>query len=576
MKLKLFTLGLLCLVCSSVFAQHAFPPDTKVQPNAGFLRVKGKEIVNNNGAFIFRGLNLGNWLLQEGYMMQTPGVANSQHEFQDRLLPVIGQQKMDAFYKKWRATYITKTDVDSIASWGFNHIRLPMHYNLFMKEDSSTTLTGPGFAFIDSTLKWCKSNKLYLILDMHACPGGQSPDNISDYKKGDKQLWQSKAYQKKLVVLWKAIAKKYANEPWIGGYDLINETVYKFPNDVDFRNYFMELTTAVRQVDKNHIVFIEGNYYANDFKNLTPPWDANMVYSFHKYWNTTDRNSIGWVLEMREKTNIPLYCGEFAENSNEWITEAISLFEAEKIGWSIWPYKKIESRAVFYNVNIPASYQTLINSWSDKAPKQTEVQTDQALADLLESVKTKNAVLKRDYLNAINASPYTNKTKAFGKNTVPNFIPAVNYDLGRNGFAYSDLGYVNYSGRPATSFNSGEKYRNDGVDIIYSDQLKEYIVTEAQGGEGLCYTLTDTTNGSGIMKVTALVSCKEQARLAILEGSPTEGGKLHPEVIFNPSGNEVWQEVSLGTVQFEKGKPKKVSLQIVKGNLQVQGLRFTK
>jgi hypothetical protein len=74
MKLKLFTLGLLCLLSKVLIAQHAFPPDTKVQANAGFLKVKGKEIVNNNGAFIFRGLNLGNWLLQEGYMMQTPGV----------------------------------------------------------------------------------------------------------------------------------------------------------------------------------------------------------------------------------------------------------------------------------------------------------------------------------------------------------------------------------------------------------------------------------------------------------------------------------------------------------------------
>lgn len=74
MKFKLFTLGLLCVFSQLLFAQNAFPTDTKVQPNAGFLRVKGKEIINNNGAFIFRGLNLGNWLLQEGYMMQTPRV----------------------------------------------------------------------------------------------------------------------------------------------------------------------------------------------------------------------------------------------------------------------------------------------------------------------------------------------------------------------------------------------------------------------------------------------------------------------------------------------------------------------
>jgi aryl-phospho-beta-D-glucosidase BglC (GH1 family) len=77
---------------------------------------------------------------------------------------------------------------------------------------------------VDQLLDWCEANEIYLILDLHAAPGGQGKDaNISDYDPEKPSLWESSENQRKTISLWKKLAERYANEPWIGGYDLINE-----------------------------------------------------------------------------------------------------------------------------------------------------------------------------------------------------------------------------------------------------------------------------------------------------------------------------------------------------------------
>ncbi len=84
-------------------------------------------------------------------------------------------------------------------------------------------------------------------------------------------------------------------KPWIGGYDLINETNWPFPegNNSQMKSLFQRITDSIRVVDQNHFIYIEGNGFANDFSGLTPPWDPNMAYSFHKYWTYNNANSPG-------------------------------------------------------------------------------------------------------------------------------------------------------------------------------------------------------------------------------------------------------------------------------------------
>lgn len=276
-----------------------------------YLKVEGKNIVTENGEYvILRGIGLGGWMLQEGYMLQTEGFANTQHEIEAIIEELIGEEAKEELYEAWLKNYITKQDVDSLAAWGFNSIRLPLHYKLFtlpIEEEAvwgKDTWVDKGFELVDELLNWCEANEMYLILDLHAAPGGQGKDAaISDYDSTKLSLWESAENQRKMVALWRKIAERYAGEPWIGGYDLLNETNWELSGNTMLKNLYVKCTEAIREVDNNHIIFIEGNWFANDFTGLTPPWDENMVYSFHKYWTYNNQNSIQWMLDIRDRYN---------------------------------------------------------------------------------------------------------------------------------------------------------------------------------------------------------------------------------------------------------------------------------
>jgi aryl-phospho-beta-D-glucosidase BglC (GH1 family) len=193
------------------------------------LKTEGKIIVNSKGEeVILRGMGLGGWMLMEGYMMQSSEVADTQHEFRSRLVDLIGESKTDEFFNTWLANHVTKKDIDSLAKWGFNSVRLPMHYNLFTLpiEDESVigqnTWLDKGFTIVDNLLDWCEANSMYLILDLHGAPGGQGTNAaISDYDDTKPSLWQSQENKNKTVALWRKLAERYKDEPWIGGYDLM-------------------------------------------------------------------------------------------------------------------------------------------------------------------------------------------------------------------------------------------------------------------------------------------------------------------------------------------------------------------
>lgn len=157
--------------------------------SAQFVKSNGKAIVDGSGdTLLIRAMGIGGWMVQEGYMLQTASFANSQHKIKDTIEDLIGATATEAFYDSWLENHFNKADVDSMAAWGFNTIRVPMHYNLFtlpIEEEpvlgQNTWLT-KGFNLLDSVVAWSEDAGLYVILDLHAAPGGQGYDQgISDY-----------------------------------------------------------------------------------------------------------------------------------------------------------------------------------------------------------------------------------------------------------------------------------------------------------------------------------------------------------------------------------------------------------
>jgi endoglucanase len=169
----------------TIFFLFVFPFQIYSQ---GFLHRNGKKIVNGNGdEFLLRGMGLGGWMIQEGYMMETDAFAGPQYKIKAKISDLVGETDMNGFYDAWLKNHCTKADIDSLAKWGFNSVRLPMHYNLFTLPIEQEPVSGQntwldkGFVMVDSLLKWCEADKIYLILDLHAAPGGQGHDaNISD------------------------------------------------------------------------------------------------------------------------------------------------------------------------------------------------------------------------------------------------------------------------------------------------------------------------------------------------------------------------------------------------------------
>ena len=134
-----------------------------------FLSTSGKSIINEKGdTIILRGMGLGGWMVQEGYMMAPGGFSSTQYQIRDRLIELIGFQETDIFYDNWLSNHVRKIDIDSMKQWGFNLVRAPIHYNLFTepieKEPSpfSYTEKEKGFELLDSLLSWCKENEIYL------------------------------------------------------------------------------------------------------------------------------------------------------------------------------------------------------------------------------------------------------------------------------------------------------------------------------------------------------------------------------------------------------------------------------
>ena len=478
------------------------------------LTTSGKKIVDENGdEVILKGMGLGGWMLMEGYMMQSSDVADTQHEFRERLIELFGETKTDEFFQAWLDNHVTKADIDSLATWGYNSVRLPMHYNLFTLpiedepvQGENTWLT-KGFEMVDELLDWCEANQMYLILDLHAAPGGQGANAaISDYDPDKPSLWESDENKSKTVALWQKLAERYVDEPWMGGYDLINEVNWNLPGGTALRELYENITTAIRTVDQNHIIFIEGNWFANDFTGLTPPWDDNMVYSFHKYWSYNDPGSIQWVLDIREQHNVPLWMGESGENSNVWFTDAVSLFEQNGIGWSWWPMKRIETIVGPYGIEFTDGYRNILEYWRGNVEKPSEEVAYAAMMDLANKTNSQNCTFQKDVYDAKIRQPHTDETIPYTQHQIPGIIHMSDYDLGKNNFAYYDVDTANYqlNTNSFQAWNSGWVYRNDGVDIeSNTDTMNSngFHVGFINKGEWMNYTVNVTESGIYSMDV---------------------------------------------------------------------------
>jgi len=377
-----------------------------------FISTRGKDLVSPDGKpLLLKGIGLGNWLLPEGYMFKFK-TADSPRLIYTVINQLIGEDEGGRFWKAYRENYITADDIRFIKQSGFNSVRVPFNYRLFVSDATSLRQDVEGYQLLDNVIAWCKKENLYVILDMHGAPGGQTGDNIDD-SWGYPFLFESAESQELTVNIWRNIAARYRGEPTIIGYDLLNEPIAPY-FDVATLNpklepLYRKIVAAIREVDTNHVVFLGGAQWDTDFEVFGPPFDSKLVYTFHKYWMEVNKEAIQEYLDFREKYNVPVWMGESGENTNDWIASFRTLLEENNIGWAFWPYKKLNATSCVASINLPEDWDAIVAFANGPRTTFEEVRktrpsrekTLKSLRGYLERIKFANCRVNLEYVKAL-------------------------------------------------------------------------------------------------------------------------------------------------------------------------------
>jgi len=406
----------------------------------GFLRTSGTVIKDQNGngkEILLRGVNLGSLFLIEPWILGVGKADDLSIEDEWSLRGILNsrfgslqcQQILDKFYN----TYIQTIDMDYLLNLGINTIRLPIYYRLLQHEDGTWVTNSSGqidFSQIDRLVNDCADRGIYVLLDLHGAPGAQNKERHSGRKNFNKLFDNStegETYRKRTIELWQVIAQHYKNNKTICGYDLLNEPAEpkdSFSKEGLWKLYDL-IYKAIRNVDKNHMIIMEGIW---DWEALPSPasmgWE-NVIYQFH-YYHVLDNKELQAqkdfidqkIREGRIKQSeyqVPVMIGEFTclSYAPTW-AYYLENFNREKWSWTLWTYK-----------SYPSPYEWGLLNYSGPKGDLPEFKTDSfdSLLSKLSNYATLDHYLSNDTLvELIKNYSIPSTSKPFIKNVSPETI----------------------------------------------------------------------------------------------------------------------------------------------------------
>ncbi len=338
-----------------------------------FLSVRGRELANAAGDVVrLRGFGLGGWMNMENFITGYPG---NEEAVRDALHSVLGDSKYERFFDRFLDAFFGEKDAAFIQSLGLNLLRLPVNYHHFEDDMAPFEIKESGFKFLDRVIELCANHRVYTIIDLHALPGFQNQHWHSDNPTHISLFWKHKHFQDRVVHLWEVMAKRYKNNPWVAGYNLINEPAD--PSRQMLMPVYQRLHDAIRAIDSKHILFLEGNRYSLDFDMFGEPW-PNVVYTTHDYalpgfidggpypgisrGQFIDRAALEKTFFDRTRymrdTATPIWVGEFGpvyvgdvksdEARFQLLRDQLDIYQRHHASWAIWTYKDIGLQGVVY------------------------------------------------------------------------------------------------------------------------------------------------------------------------------------------------------------------------------------
>lgn len=308
-----------------------------------YLTVNDTEIRDEDGnTVVLQGVNLGGWFLQEYWMCPVKGLDEVEQwthlETLDTLTARFGEEQARELLYTYEENWITEWDIQNIASMGYNVIRVPFGYWEFMSDAEGTWLTenpddNHGFRMLDWVIDTARQYGLYVVLDMHGCPGGQSTQHVAGSARHS-ELYRNEANQAAMESLWVAIAERYKGNATVAMYDIMNEPTMTSQATYDARpEVYDRMYKAIRAVDPDHIIAIEGIW---DLSVLPDPGEqgwTNVVYEVHPYDARNAAEACQELATYRAVHNVPVYIGEFSDRS------IVTSADQYGISYTSWTYK---------------------------------------------------------------------------------------------------------------------------------------------------------------------------------------------------------------------------------------------
>ena len=395
---------LLSLFLSAVLLFSAGALAFAESPAAGItaadaLHTQGETLVNANGEEVrLRGVNLGGWLIQEDWFCPADNGKRGDHWTLETLIARFGTERAYELYNIYWDNWITEYDFAQIAAMGFNCVRIPFWYRNFQSDDNGTWILNDAgekdFSRLDWAVEMCRRYGLYAILDFHGANGCQGAQDHCGQKNNCRfyeKTAEGEAFRAQAVEIWSLLSERYAGDPAIAMFDLLNEPlcdVPRFERDYKTLNAWYDAAyKAIRARDPARVVCMMGTWNIGKLPSPAKMGWTDVVYQLHQYNSKIDGFQSRIDASKALRYHVPLYAGEFhptpeteASQVNCTVGDILAVYEAEGVNWTVWTWKGYNSWAAWADWFIwgstgdgltvdpeKDSYETIAEKWSAMA-----------------------------------------------------------------------------------------------------------------------------------------------------------------------------------------------------------------
>ena len=322
------------------------------------IRAEGDRFVDSGGTTVLlRGVCLGGWLNMENFIT---GYSANESLMRRTVADRIGPDRAEAFFERLLTRFFADEDAAFLAEQGCTVVRIAIGYKHLEDDARPFEIRQGAFRHLDRAIRSLAAHGVRSIVDLHALPGSQNQHWHSDNETHRALFWDHPHFQDRVVHVWRAIAEHYRGDPAVAGYNLLNEPADETRAVVG--PFYRRLVAAIREVDPDHTVFLDGNSYATEFDFFDEDRFDNAVYTLHDYVPAgLGRSPHYSAEEAREKflqrsayaraTGTPILVGEFGPIydgdpagdalKRRILDDQLALYDEFGASWALWMYKDI-------------------------------------------------------------------------------------------------------------------------------------------------------------------------------------------------------------------------------------------